>query len=122
MLNARALAVATIVGAMLQVTMVVLGHSNTSIASLFAVGGMGISLVAGLLYAWRSRGGSAARVALGGLIAGGACAFLGILVSYVLGDVPPSLLLLGILSSIVTGAIGAWLGKFLARTAQRQGA
>ncbi len=122
MLNARALAIAIIVGTILQVTMVVLGHSNTSIASLFAVGGMGISLVAGLLYAWRSRSGPASRVALGGLIAGGACAFLGILVSYVLGDVPASLLLLGTLSSIVTGAIGAWLGQFLARTAQRQGA
>ena len=58
MLNARALAIATIVGTILQITMVVLGHSNTSIASLFAAGGMGISLVAGLLYAWRSRGGS----------------------------------------------------------------
>ncbi len=115
MLNKPALAIATIAGTILQVAMVVLGHSNTSIANLFAVGGMGISLIAGLLYAWRSRGGSASGVAVGGLIAGGGCAFLGILLSYLLGDVPASLLLLGTASAVVTGIVGAWLGKILTR-------
>jgi hypothetical protein len=51
MFNSRALVLATVIGTVLQVIMVVAGHSNKSIAALFAVGGMGISLVAGVLYA-----------------------------------------------------------------------
>ena len=50
--NSRALVLATVVGTILQVAMVVAGHSNKSIAALFAVGGMGFSLVAGLIYAY----------------------------------------------------------------------
>jgi len=116
MLKARALVVATVVGTVLQVGMVVSGHTNTSIAALFAPGGMLISLLAGLLYGRRARAGGtpASHLALGGLIAGGLCAFIGIAVSHLLGDVPASLLLLGTASSMVTGAIGGWLGALMA--------
>lgn len=112
MINSRALMIASIVGTVLQVAMVVAGHSNTSVAAMFAVGGMSISLVAGVIYGYLVKG---PRV-LGGLIAGGAaaggiCAFIGILVSHLMGDVPASLLLLGTISSIVTGAIGGAIGK-----------
>jgi len=93
--------------------MVVAGHSNKSIAGLFAVGGMGFSLIAGLVYAMWARGDSTASLAVGGLAAGALCALIGIFVSYMLGDVPVSLLALGTISSAVTGAIGGWLGKFL---------
>lgn len=51
----------------------------------------------------------------GGALAGGTGAFVGILVSHLLGDVPASLLLLGTISSVVTGAIGAALGMLFAR-------
>jgi len=44
------------------------------------------------------------------MAAGAICAFIGILVSYLLGDVPGLLLLMGTLSSAVTGAIGGLLG------------
>ncbi len=115
MVNTRALAIATLVGTVLQVAMVVLGHSDKSIASLFAVGGMGISLLAGAVYTWKARDQSASGLALGGSVAGGACAFVGILVSYLYGDVHPSLLLLGTGSSAVTGALGGWLGRFIVR-------
>ena len=116
MLNTRALVIATVVGTVLQVAMVVAGHSNKSIAGLFAVGGMSISLLAGLLYAVLARGGGAAsQLAVGGLAAGAICAFLGILVSRLLGDVPTSLLLLGTVSSALSGALGGWLGRFIAR-------
>jgi hypothetical protein len=55
----------------------------------------------------------------GGATAGGICAFVGILVSHLMGDVPASLLLLGTISSIVTGAIGSAIGKaFGGSTAQ----
>jgi len=117
MLNTRALFLATLVGTVLQVAMVVAGHSNKSIAGLFAVGGMTLSLLAGLAYAMWTRGDSASSRAIGGLIAGAACALIGIFVSYRLGDVPMSLLALGTLSSAVTGAIGGWIGSFLFRAA-----
>lgn len=117
MLNTRALLLATLLGTVLQVAMVVAGHTNKSIAGMFAIGGMGFSLIAGLAYAMWARGESAASLAVGGLIAGALCALIGIFVSYRLGDVPASLLALGTISSAVTGALGGWLGKFLFRAA-----
>jgi len=115
MINTRALLLATLIGTILQVGMVVAGHSNKSIAGLFAVGGMGFSLIAGLAYAMWARGGTTPSLVLGGLAAGALCALIGISVSYMLGDVPVSLLALGTLSSAVTGAIGGLIGKFLFR-------
>jgi hypothetical protein len=112
MINSRAVFIASLIGTVLQVAMVVAGHTNASVAAMFAVGGMSISLIAGLVYGYLVKGSRN----LGGLIAGGAtaggvCAFIGILVSHLMGDVPPSLLLLGTLSSVVTGAIGGAIGK-----------
>lgn len=114
-MNNRALSIATIVGIVLQIAMVVVGHSMPSVKNLFAVGGMGFSLVAGLIYGILARGGTTGALALGGAAAGGACAFVGILISHLLGDVPPSLLLLGTVSSVVTGAIGGAIAKLFAR-------
>ena len=113
MLNTRALLLATAVGTVLQVAMVVAGHSNRKIAGLFAVGGMGLSLIAGLLYAASARGATTSSLVVGGMVAGAVCALIGIFVSYRLGDVPVSLLALGTISSAVTGALGGWLGRFL---------
>jgi len=115
MINQRALAVAASIGTVAQVAMVVAGHTNPAVAATFAVGGMGLSLLAGVLYAWLARTGAPTLGALatGGALAGGICAFIGILVSRLLGDVPTSLLLLGTISSVVTGAIGGALGKVI---------
>jgi hypothetical protein len=113
MLNIHALAIATAIGTILQLAMVVSGHTNKTIAGLFAVGGMGISLVAGLIYGANVSTGLSGR-GIGGMLAGGICAFIGIAVSYRYGDVPASLLILGTVSSMVTGALGGWLGRFLA--------
>jgi hypothetical protein len=115
-MNTRALTIATVVGLILQIAMVVVGHSNASIKNLFAVGGMGFSLVAGVIYGIVAGGGTAGSLALGGALAGGICAFVGILVSHLLGDVPPMLLVLGTLSSVVTGAIGGAVAKLFVRT------
>jgi hypothetical protein len=111
MLNSRAGTVATVVGTVLQLAMVLAGHTNASIAQMFAVGGMGISLVAGVVYAKLAGAGTAGSYAVGGLIAGGVCALIGICVSYLLGDVSAFILLAGTLSSAVAGAIGGWLGR-----------
>jgi hypothetical protein len=115
MLNSRAVAVATIIGTVLQVVMVLAGHSNKSIAGLFAVGGMSFSLVAGLAYAMLARGGPTSSLIIGGMVAGAVCALIGIFISYRLGDVPATLMLLGTVSSAVTGALGGWVGKLLFR-------
>jgi len=109
-MNSRALAIASLIGTLLQVAMVVAGHSSPAIAGLFAVGGMGISLVAGVIYARLAKDATKRSAAIGGCTAGAVCAFLGILVSHLLGDVPASLLALGTLSSAFTGAIGGFLG------------
>lgn len=121
MLNTRAVATATVIGTVFQVAMVVAGHRNASIAAMFAVGGMGLSLVAGLLYAKNAGPSSVPDLAKGGAIAGGVCAFIGICVSYILGDVTASILALGTLSSAVTGALGGWIGGFMFRPARVTG-
>lgn len=115
MLNRRALLLATVVGTILQLAMVIAGHSNKSIAGLFAVGGMGFSLVAGVLYVLYSRDTGASLPLLGGALAGAISALIGILASYVLGDVPGTLLALGTISSAAAGAIGGFAGRLFAR-------
>ena len=109
-MSSRSLLIASLVGTLLQVVMVVAGHSSPAIKGLFAFGGMGISLVAGVIYARLARPAKKGGGGLGGMAAGAICAFIGILVSYLLGDVPGLLLLMGTLSSAVTGAIGGFLG------------
>ena len=96
--------------------MVVAGHSNKSIANLFAVGGMGFSLIAGIAYAAWARGGPTSSTVVGGLVAGALCAVIGIFISFMLKDVPASLLILGTVSSAVTGALGGWSGTLLFRS------
>ena len=110
-MNSRALVIASLVGTLLQVVMVVAGHSSPAIKGLFAVGGMGLSLIAGVLYARLARPATKGSATVGGGAAGAICAFLGILVSHLLGDVPASLLALGTISSAVTGAIGGLVGS-----------
>ena len=107
----EALTRATVVGTLLQLAMVVGGHSSPQIANLFAVGGVAISAVAGVLYWVWARGGSVGSAAAGGAIAGTGSGLLGIVVSYLLGDVPASILGFGTASSGVTGAIGALVGR-----------
>jgi hypothetical protein len=116
MLASKALLYAILAGTALQLLMVITGHSVRSVANLFAVGGMTISLLAGILYAVLARPGAALPALVGGLIAGGVCALLGILVSYYLKDVPAAVLGFGTVSSAVTGALGGWLAHFFART------
>jgi hypothetical protein len=107
------LILATLVGTAAQIAMVVGGHFVPAIKQAFMFGGLGLSLIAGVIYAAGSKGGWAAT-ALGGAVAGGISAFLGIALSYLMGDVPASLMALGSLGSALTGVLGAaaarWLG------------
>lgn len=110
----RALTIATVAGTIAQLAMVISGHFDASIAALFAVGGMTISLAAGLLYGLKARQATLGNSALGGFLAGGICALIGIAVSYFLGDVTATILVFGTLSSAVAGAIGGPVGRLIA--------
>lgn len=111
-MNRKALVNATVIGTVLQLIMVAVGHFVPAVAALFAPIGILISLVAGLLYARAAKGGWSDST-LGGVIAGAVCALLGIVVSVLLGDVPPAILIIGTLSSAVGGVAGGAVGKLL---------
>lgn len=97
---------ATVIGTVLQLAMVLSGHYVEFVRlHVFAVGGMAISLLAGVICA-RDAGQPRAQSALYGALAGGACALIGIAVSRFLGDVETSILFVGTLGSAVAGAIG----------------
>ncbi|HTT99895.1 MAG TPA: hypothetical protein VMF58_17730 [Rhizomicrobium sp.] len=121
MIDARILQRSTVVGTVLQLAMVIAGHFVPWVRdNVFMFGGMLISGVAGLLYArevalgwWRG--------ALGGAIAGGLCALIGIGVSVLLGDTPNFVLGLGTAISVVTGAVGGLWGEVGARIRARLG-
>ncbi len=113
-MNRNALLTATLIGTVLQVAMVAIGHYVPPVRLAYMWGGLGLSMIAGLIYAVRARG-SWTWALVGGLIAGGVSAVIGILVSYLFKDVPLSLVALGGGSSAVTGVIGGAIGKVLAR-------
>ena len=111
-MNRRSLWIATAIGSVLQIAMVIAGHFVPLIRNdFFAIGGMTLSLIAGGLYTWRAAGALPTDL-LGGAIAGGVCALLGIAISVSLADVPSQILLFGTLSSAVTGAAGASIGRW----------
>ena len=110
-MDTRKLFTATAAGLAAQVAMVVAGHFIPVIKEHgFAIGGVLISLLAALLYVRLSRSGWTDAL-IGGAIAGGVCALLGIAVSFALGDVPMSILLLGTLGSAVGGLVGGAIGR-----------
>ena len=104
---------AALLGTILQVAMVVVGHSSPAVAQLFPVAGTGIGGLAGVLAgAWspeRSLGSAAGQ----GAIAGGAGALIGTIISLLLGDVPPSVIAIGTGASAGAGAIGAIVGRLM---------
>jgi hypothetical protein len=107
----RGLVRATLTGTVLQLAMVVAGHYDATIAKLFAVMGVLLSLVAGFLAGRWSGGLGRGGAAISGLVTGAACALIGILESFSLGDVPAWVIAFGTVSSGVSGAIGGFLGR-----------
>jgi hypothetical protein len=114
----RGLVRATLIGTVLQLALVVTGHYDQRIAQLFGLMGMLLSFVAGFLAGRWSAGLGKAGAAASGLVAGAACASLGILESYYLGDVPVWVFAFGPLSSGGTGAIGGLLGRLTQKDSQ----
>ena len=106
-----ALLKSTALGTLLQLVMVVAGHFAPVIAGFYAAGGMAIAGVTGLLYSIWGGKESVGGAALGGAAAGGLSACLGILASHFMGDVPTTVLGVGMAGSAVTGAIGGMVGR-----------
>jgi hypothetical protein len=111
-MNKDNLLIATSVGLILQLVMVVAGHYMPSVKDKFAVGGMLISLVAGALYLRLAQQAWPGALS-GGALAGGICALLAILVSVGLKDVPATILVIGTGASVVTGLIGGAIAKLV---------
>jgi hypothetical protein len=109
----RALLQAAGIGLLGELAMVFGGNVNAGIAQMFPTLGTSISGVAGLLYPLFRRGLSMKQAAGGGALAGGSAAVIGILVSYLLGDVPLSVVAIGGGMSTVAGAIGGVIGRLL---------
>jgi hypothetical protein len=112
-MNTRTFARVTLAATAAQVGMVIAGHFSAAVAGAFGLGGLAISLLAGVVYARLAKAGWAGALG-GGLLCGAACAFLGIGVSVFLGDVPPLLLAFGTAGSAVAGLIGGAAGKLTA--------
>lgn len=99
----------TAIGTVLQLAMVLIGHWVMAIANLFGILGTLIALVVGLLFGSGARA-TPASGAGGGAVVGGVSAFLGTVVSWLLGDVTPVILLVGAVSGLVAGGIGGLIG------------
>jgi len=114
LIDNRALQRAILVGTFLQLVAVLIAHFSRWIEThAFLFAGMMISATMGYLYA-RDVSRGYARGACGGAIAGGVCAFTGIAVSVVLGDISGQMLLVRSLISVVTGAVGGVYGQMAA--------
>jgi len=111
-MNRKALIIATDIGLVLQLIMVIAGHYDAAIAAWFAIGGMLISLVAGVIYVRMARNGWKDSL-IGGALAGGICALVGIAVSCALGDVAAMILVFGTIGSAVAGLIGGAVAKLI---------
>ena len=114
LIDNRALRRAILVGTFLQLIAVLIAHFSQWIEThAFLFAGMMISATVGYLYAQDvSRG--YAKGAYGGAIAGGVCAFVGIAVSVVLGDLTTRMLVIRCLISVLTGAVGGVYGQMAA--------
>jgi hypothetical protein len=96
-----------------QLAMVFGGNVDADIAQMFPTLGTTIAGVAGLMYPLFHRGLSSKQAAIGGALAGGGGAVLGILVSYLLGDVPLPVVAIGGGMSTVAGGIGGVIGRLI---------
>ncbi|MDO9338394.1 MAG: hypothetical protein Q7T61_18530 [Caulobacter sp.] len=114
-MNRSALVRAILIGTALQLAMIIAGHFVPFIKdNVFMWGGMALSLVAGLLYAFAARDRLGPSL-MGGGVAGAVCAVIGIGASVLLGDTPAFVLAVGTGMSFVTGLIGGGIGRMLAR-------
>lgn len=100
----------TVIGSVMQVIMVLIGHWVAAIASIFTILGTLISLAVGVLFARDVRPGYAGA-AVGGALVGGIAAFVGVAVSFAIGDVARNIIAVATLSGLVAGVLGGLIGQ-----------
>ena len=106
----------TAIGTVVQLAMIGAGHFAPVIRDhVFAIGGMLISLLAGLLYAWQALGGWGPSLG-GGAIVGGVFAAIGIAASVALGDTAAAVLGFGTVASVISGLVGGAVGRAMRRS------
>jgi len=104
----------TIVATVVQLAMVIAGHYVLFIKeNVFALGGMGISLLFGAVWA-RAGATGKGHAAWGGGVVGGVCALIGIAVCVALGDTEAAVLAFGTAGSFVAGVIGGLVAYVVA--------
>jgi hypothetical protein len=112
-MDRNAFIVSGCIGLILQLAMIVAGHYVPVIKDKgFMIGGLVLSLIAGLVYAKLAHAGWPSSL-IGAALSGGLCAIIAIAASVMMGDTPPVILLMGTLSSAVTGLIGGAIGKLI---------
>ncbi len=113
-MDKRAFLVSLAITTILQIAMVGVGHGSPAIQSFYAVGGMGFSLLGGLLYAARVQARAAPVLAISTVV-GALSGLLGIALSFALGDVEAFLLIVGTLGSAFAGLVGGAGGRAIKR-------
>jgi len=114
MIDTKALLRAFIVGCILQIVLVVLCHLSAWVMlRAFMFGGMMISATAAYLYAMDTGKGYFPGATAGAII-GGACAFIGLLISVGLGDSRQIVIPFGTAICVLTGAVGGIFGQMAA--------
>lgn len=105
-----ALTKATLVGTLLQVAMVVLGHYLPAVQSSYPIVGSLIAAFTGLVFAKGAMRPARMASATGGAIAGGVSGFLGSGLSAIMGDVPGPTIGVATIASVIAGLAGGAIG------------
>jgi 1,4-dihydroxy-2-naphthoate octaprenyltransferase len=112
-MNRNALVKSLVIATALQLAMVLAGHWIAFIKdNLFAALGTAISILGAVHYARAARP-PMAWAALGGAIVGALSGLVGILVSYVLKDVPVEVLWIGTGAGAVGGAVAGTVARLV---------
>ncbi|HEU4800481.1 MAG TPA: hypothetical protein VFS94_07600 [Gemmatimonadales bacterium] len=109
-LGQGALTKATLVGTLLQVAMVVLGHFMPAIQSSYPIVGSLIAAFTGLMFSKGAMRPARMASASGGAIAGGVSGFLGSGLSAIMGDVPGPTIGVATIASVIAGLAGGAIG------------
>lgn len=114
-MDQKALNRSLIVGTIVQLLMITVGHfvPDLLVGNFFPIVGTSIGAATGALYGLWAKGANAGQAALGGAVAGGVAGVLGSAASAGLGDVPGATVGIAGVSTLVSGAIGGVVGRLI---------
>jgi hypothetical protein len=106
----------TVISAVLQIVLVVVGHFSPGVLKMVPIIGTLIPLIVGLFYAVAAKI-SWGNASWGGAVAGGVGALIGAVVNVALGDggpEPAKTVMIATVASLVAGLIGGLIGHAVA--------